>query len=255
MSVMALPIPTTPRRTTAHRAGLEGIARRYAELRRAMPWARVHYPVRVDPAPEVLSVLAELGASFEVTGPAELDRCRALGIPADRLSAVATDHDLGYAAGEGVPLVIVDRPEPLERVSPATTVLVQIEGTEPGHPPTRPGRGLPEAESLLLVAARAGHPVGVAMSVGTRADDVDAWSGPIHDAGWLARRLRGAGYELVALDLGGGLPAGAPVGMYGALIRAAMAAYLGDRLPGSVLVSPGRFLLGEARLHARRAGG
>lgn len=250
MSVMALPIPTTSRRTTARRAGLDGVARRYAELRQAMPWARVHYPVRSDPAPDVLHALADLGSSFEVAGPAELDRCRALGVPTDRLSATVTGHDVDYAGA--IPLVTVDRPEQLSRISPDATVLARVAGTEPGHPPTRAGCTLPQAESLLLAAARCGHPVGVSVSVGARADDVDAWSGPIHDAGWLARRLRGAGYELAALDLGGGLPADAPVGMYGALIRAAMAAYLGDRMPGAVLVGPARFLLGAGHGRTRR---
>src|SRR5262245_37257802 len=59
---------------------------RYAELRGYFPNATISYSVKSNPAPEIVSMLADVGASFEVTASSELDLCRSFGVPLDRIS-------------------------------------------------------------------------------------------------------------------------------------------------------------------------
>lgn len=65
---------------------------RYAELRGYFPHATICYAIRSNPAPEIVSMLADVGASFEVTGGSELDLCRSCSVPL---------HRIAHAGGSG----------------------------------------------------------------------------------------------------------------------------------------------------------
>ncbi len=70
---------------------LEVVAEKYRRLRAALPDATLHYAVKANPAPEILSLLVGLGARFDVASPAEIDMCVAAG--ADPAAAVVREHD------------------------------------------------------------------------------------------------------------------------------------------------------------------
>ena len=65
---------------------LDVVVRHLAELRTALPEAAVHYAVKANPEPEVVAVLAEAGASFDVASPAEIDLCLRQGVAPSRIS-------------------------------------------------------------------------------------------------------------------------------------------------------------------------
>jgi ornithine decarboxylase len=65
---------------------LDVVEARYRQLIEAMPVTRVLYAVKANPAREVLDRLAELGSSFDVASPGEIDRCLKLGIDPARLA-------------------------------------------------------------------------------------------------------------------------------------------------------------------------
>jgi ornithine decarboxylase len=58
---------------------LEVVEEKYQRLRAALPGATLHYAVKANPAPEILSLLVGLGARFDVASPAEIEMCVAAG--------------------------------------------------------------------------------------------------------------------------------------------------------------------------------
>ena len=65
---------------------LDVIEANYRELQRALPLARIFYAVKANPAPEVVTRLAGLGASFDTASRAEIELCLACGATPDRIS-------------------------------------------------------------------------------------------------------------------------------------------------------------------------
>src|SRR6202021_116795 len=77
----------------------------------ALPVPRVLYAVKANPAPEVLSRLAEIGSSFDVASPGEIERCLKLGIDPARLAfgnTIKKEKDIAYASRCGVRTFTVD---------------------------------------------------------------------------------------------------------------------------------------------------
>ncbi len=62
------------------------VARSYQEIRAAFPSARIYYAVKANPAPEIIELLRDCGASFDIASIYELDRVLGLGVTADRVS-------------------------------------------------------------------------------------------------------------------------------------------------------------------------
>lgn len=99
---------------------LPTIAHRYRRLRGLFPRAVVHYAVKANPAPEVVSLLAGLGASFDVASPAEAELCLRAGAAPDRLSygnTVKKASDVARVHGLGVRMFTVDSEPDLVNVS------------------------------------------------------------------------------------------------------------------------------------------
>lgn len=55
---------------------LDIIAEKYLTLSRLLPQAQVYYPMKANPAPEILKTLVELGSSFDTASVFEIEQCR-----------------------------------------------------------------------------------------------------------------------------------------------------------------------------------
>jgi ornithine decarboxylase len=239
---------------------LDVVEARYLELLAALPVSRVLYAVKANPAPEVLSRLAEIGSSFDVASPGEIERCLKLGIEPRRLSygnTIKKEADISYAFRSGVRTYTVDAPAELDKVrrqAPGSTVYVRIstDGAGADWPLSRKfGCSPAEALSLLRAASEAGHPVGVSFHVGSQQRDVTAWDKPLEVVASLTRSLRPEGIHLAGVNLGGGFPScyqdpAPPTAAYGEAILSSLAAHLGSDYAGEILVEPGRYLVGDA---------
>ena len=93
-----------PRPTPYVVMDLEVIAERYSALADALPGVALHYAVKANSAPEILRLLVDLGARFDVASPAEIEACLAAGASAEEMSFgntikrradVAAAHELG----------------------------------------------------------------------------------------------------------------------------------------------------------------
>jgi homospermidine synthase len=69
---------------------LDVVRRQYVSLTAALPGTEVFYAVKANPAPEVLSLLIELGSNFDVASREEIELCLGLGADPARLSYADT---------------------------------------------------------------------------------------------------------------------------------------------------------------------
>ncbi|MDR0312253.1 MAG: type III PLP-dependent enzyme, partial [Treponema sp.] len=64
---------------------LRAIKDNYLKLRDSFPYANIYYAVKANPHKAVISLLAGLGASFDIASCHELDLVMSLGITPDRV--------------------------------------------------------------------------------------------------------------------------------------------------------------------------
>ena len=232
---------------------------RYQVLRDALPGVALHYAVKANPAPQLLTTLLELGCRWDIASPGEIDAVLDIGGEPGQMSygnTIKKAADISYAAAHGVRRFTVDSlPELAEIIAlaPGATVLVRLATSGVGADRalgSKFGCPEPEAGHLLAVANDAGHPVGVAFHVGSQQRRPDAWDPPLAAAARLRAGLRTTGGDLAVISLGGGFPAttldAAPFDdRYGATIMASLARQLGPH-PPEVMAEPGRALVADA---------
>ena len=239
---------------------LEVVAERHRALIAALPDATIYYAMKANPEPEVIELLAELGCSFDVASPGEIERCLTLGISPERLSygnTIKKESDVAAAARAGVRTFAVDCDAELDKVArhaPDATVFVRLatDGAGADWPLSRKfGCGTGEAAKLALRATHLGLDVGVSFHVGSQQRDPRAWAGPLAEVADLFDGLVAAGGVPAGVNLGGGLPSRyvpttPDIAAYGATITSLVRHHLGRFLPMPVIIEPGRYLVGDA---------
>jgi len=247
--------PSTP----VLKVDTELVRLRYQVLRDALPGVALHYAVKANPAPQLLTTLLELGCRWDIASPGEIDAVLDIGGEPGQMSygnTIKKAADISYAAAHGVRRFTVDSLPELAKIialAPGATVLVRLATSGVGADwalGSKFGCPEPEAGHLLAVANDAGHPVGVAFHVGSQQRRPDAWDPPLAAAARLRAGLRTTGGALAVISLGGGFPAttldAAPFDdRYGATIMASLARQLGPH-PPEVMAEPGRALVAEA---------
>lgn len=231
----------------------------YLSLQSALPDVRLHYAIKANPAPPVLHRLQRLGCAWDVASPGEIRDVLAAGGRQQDLSygnTVKRVRDIAYAYATGVRTFTLDSPGELAKLvehAPGATLLVRITTSGMGADwalSSKFGCGTDEAERLLLAAARAGHPVGVAFHVGSQQRDPHAWRAPLQTTAALRDVLRAHGHDLAMVDLGGGFPChtvdlSPRLAKYGRRVMAAVRATFGRDVP-PLMAEPGRVLVADA---------
>lgn len=236
---------------------------RLAELRTALPGARVYYAVKANPAPEVLAAVAASGAGFDVASPGELGLALAAGADPSAVchaNPVRTPADVTAAHAAGVPLFVTDSAEDLAVLAvraPGADVLVRLAVDEQGSATPFGGKfGCSRSEAAALLG-RAGElglrAAGLSFHVGSQQTRPAAWAEAIAAA---AAVTFAAGLpRLPLLDLGGGFPVRyrepvPPLARFAEAIREAVRCSF-PQDPPELACEPGRFLVAEAgELHA-----
>ncbi len=245
---------------------LDVVRAQYRELAASFGFAEILYAVKANPAPDIIQVLAGLGAGFDLASDGEIERCFAHRIPASRLSfgnTVKRVADIERAYTQGIRLFAFDSAGELEKLAahaPDANVFCRLGVSDAGAqwPLTRKfGCSTEMAGHLLLEARRRGlHPIGLSFHVGSQQTDPHAWEQPIATATEIFRHCAGHGIELHLLNLGGGLPAHyrgdvPPISRYAETIEAALTRHFGSSLP-QIIIEPGRYMVGDAGiLHAQ----
>jgi ornithine decarboxylase len=238
---------------------LEAVRANYRALREELPEAAVFYAVKANPAPEVVSALAEAGSAFDVASVGEIDMCLAQGVAPESLSygnPIKKARDIAHAHARGVRRFTFDSDDDLDKLAanaPGAMVWCRflVDAEQSGTPFGKKfGCDPAMAARLLVRAAELGMDVrGACFHVGSQHTDPAAWVAGIAQAAEIGRATAAAGVVLGSLNIGGGFPASyvhaAPaLREHAAAIRAAVAEHFAE--PPELLIEPGRAVVATA---------
>jgi ornithine decarboxylase len=239
---------------------LDVVRDNYLGFARALPDTKVFYAVKANPAPEILALLAELGACFDVASVGETEAVLAAGATPDRISygnTIKKETEIATAFRLGVTMFAVDceaEVEKVARAAPGSRVICRIhcDGTGAEWPLSRKFGCEPEfATDILEHAYRRGlAPHGISFHVGSQQHNVEAWDRALASAAAVFRACSERGISLSMVNLGGGFPARyvrktPKLESYGKAIFRALRRHFGNRIPETI-VEPGRGLVGNA---------
>ena len=237
---------------------LGAVADGYRRMTAALPGITLHYAMKCNDFPPVLSTLAGLGCRFEIASARELDALLPLGVDPGQVlfsNPVKAPRQIERAYAAGVRRFAFDSVSELDKLAalaPGTDVYVRLAAPDiDSEVPSEGKFGVcPDtaAELLLTARDRSLRPYGIAFHVGSQMMRPVAWRAPLTVVGEVMAKLATDGVRLDMVDLGGGFPARYDVappaaGEYGAVIAAGLAAL---PYPVHVVAEPGRALVAEA---------
>jgi len=241
---------------------LDVIRRKYEELRRMIPFAKIYYAVKANPADEVVSLLRDLGSCFDIASIYELNKLLRLGVTPDRISygnTIKKERDIRYAYEKGVRLFVTDSHADLINIAnqaPGSRIFIRItvEGSETADWPLSRKFGChPDmAYDLVHKSQKMGlEPYGVSFHVGSQQRDIGIWDEAISKVQYLFTNLqKEKNIKLKMINMGGGLPANyifrtQEIEEYAAEINRYLHEDFGDDMP-EILMEPGRSLVADA---------
>ena len=235
-------------------------ARKYDDLRKAMPYADVYYAIKANPDETILRMLVERGSRFDIASIYELDWMLELGAAPDRLSygnTIKKARDIRYAYEKGVRLYASDSEGDVRKLAenaPGSDVFFRIlaDGMGADWPLSRKFGAQPEVvfDTILLAKSLGLNPRGISFHVGSQQKDVTQWRVAIKTCKELFEAVADRGIELDLINMGGGLPAHYyhPIEetyVYAAEITDYLREFFGDDFP-RIIIEPGRYMTGDA---------
>jgi ornithine decarboxylase len=241
---------------------LDVIKANYEALRVNFPYAAPYYAVKACPHDRVVSMLRDLGSSFDVASRWELDQLLGLGVSPERMSygnTIKKERDIAYFYEKGVRLFVTDSPSDLDKISraaPGSKVAFRLltEGLGADWPLSKKFGCHPDlVRQLIKLAVRLGlDPYGITFHPGSQQRDVGAWSSAITQAGMMFRWAREeANVRLRMLNMGGGFPADYveptdTLAQYAEDISRFLDNNFKDAWPEDIIIEPGRSMAGNA---------
>jgi ornithine decarboxylase len=239
---------------------LDVIRQRWDELKQSMPYAKIYYAVKANPAKEVLELLRDLGSCFDVASVYELRKILSLGVEPERISygnTIKKAHDIREFYNAGVRLYVTDSEGDLRNIAkeaPGAKIFVRIlaEGVFTADWPLSRKFGCqPDmAFDLLELAKKLKlQPYGVSFHVGSQQRDISAWDAAIAKVKLLFDWCRDSDIELKSINMGGGLPAqyidkNNTIDTYSSEITRFLHEDFEDDIP-EIIIEPGRSMVGD----------
>ena len=241
---------------------LRTIKENYLNLRSAFPYAKIYYALKANPDRAVVSLLAELGASFDLASRYELDLALSLGVSPERLSygnTIKKAKDIAYFYEKGVRLFATDSREDLRNIAacaPGSRVYVRIlvENTSTADWPLSRKFGCHSdmAYDLLVLANSSGlTPCGISFHVGSQQRDIGQWDDALAKTNYLFTSLEEEeNIRLSMINMGGGFPTSYiqptnDLSVYASEINRYLTDDYGSEMP-SIILEPGRSLVGNS---------
>ncbi|MFD4357943.1 type III PLP-dependent enzyme [Nocardia sp. NPDC058518] len=229
---------------------------------------RIRYAVKAAPVAELIALLDDEGAEFDVASIGEIDQCLELGVAPERLcygNPIKKSAHIARAFALGVRRYAFDTEDDLDRIAehaPGSEVECRFLSSAPeSRTPFGTKFGCSPAEALrLLVRA---HDLGLTVGgpyfhVGSQQLDPAAWRIGIEQAGEIVKALADKNIHVTAVNVGGGLPISyAEQAPELDAIAAAISSAAAEFLPAAtgLIVEPGRALVGNAgTIHAEVVG-
>jgi ornithine decarboxylase len=239
---------------------LDVVRDNYNAFARSLPDSKVFYAVKANPAPEILKLLAELGACFDVASISETEAALAAGASPDRISygnTIKKEREIAAAHKLGITLFAIDceaEADKVARAAPGSRVICRIHCDNAGAdwPLSRKFGCEPAyAADILEHAHRQGLiPLGISFHVGSQQNNVEAWDRALASTAAIFRTCAERGIFLSMVNLGGGFPAKyirktPKLEAYGKAIFRSLRKHFGNAIPNTI-VEPGRGLVGNA---------
>ena len=231
----------------------------YRSLRQALPDVDLYYAVKALPHPDLLAVLHDEGAGFDIASSGEIDALRQLHVVPRRTihtHPIKRDRDIRDALRYGCTTFVVDNPDELLKFIPYRNrvgILLRVSFRSQSalvDLSKKFGCSVEQVPAILDLADRAGiHVKGLSFHVGSQCTDTRQQVQAIETCNQLIRQHHDvATMPLSILDIGGGFPVSydgreVDIAAYCAPIRAAL-----SQLPSHVRViaEPGRFICAPA---------
>ncbi len=236
----------------------ERIRAQYRRLAAALPGVDLHYALKPLPRAEVIEVLREEGAWFDLATNGEVDLVRRLGVPATRCihtHPIKRDGDIRTAMDFGVTTFVVDNPDELRKFVKfrrRVSLLIRISFRSPDAVcdlSRKFGCDPESVPALLELAAQLGVEVaGFSFHVGSQAAGPEMHVRAIEVCRKLLLAASASGSALRILDIGGGFPVdygrpALPIEDFCAPIKAALSS-LSGRV--RIIAEPGRYIAAPA---------
>jgi ornithine decarboxylase len=239
---------------------LDVVRDNYSAFAKALPDSKVYYAIKANPAPEILKLLVEMGACFDVASVGETEAVLAAGATPDRISygnPIKKQSDIAAAYRLGVRLFAIDceaEAEKVARAAPGSQVICRIHCDNAGAdwPLSRKFGCEPAfAADILEFAHRQGLVAhGISFHVGSQQNNVEAWDRALASTAAIFRTCAERGINLSMVNLGGGFPAKyvrktPKLESYGKAIFRSLRKHFGNAIPNTI-IEPGRGLVGNA---------
>jgi len=238
------------------------VSKHYDALVENFQYAKIYYAVKANPAPEILTLLKNKGASFDIASIYELEKVLTLGVSPDRCSygnTIKKSKDIRSFYEKGVRMFATDSEADLRNIAiaaPGSRIYVRIltEGTGTADWPLsrKFGCQMDMAMDLLSLAHELGlDPYGVSFHVGSQQRDIGAWDAAIGKVKNIFERLKDENnITLKMINLGGGFPANYiqktnSLETYASEITRFIQEDFGDEFP-EIILEPGRSLISNA---------
>lgn len=192
------------------------IRRKYYELVRFFPGFRIYYAVKANDHPDVLSVIAGLGAGFEVASTSEVVKLIELGVGGHRMISSNSIKPLEFievCRQVGINYLCVDSKEEVDKIKyvfPEASLYIRLEVENPDSSWPLSGKfGVTEEEVediIRYIVRKKMRLVGVMFHVGSQNNSTEVLtkalllSKRVFD---IARRYK---VEMSILNIGGGFP-------------------------------------------------
>ena len=239
---------------------LDMVQQKFEEFRASFPYAKIYYAVKANPGKDLLTMLRDLGACFDIASIYELNHVLDLGVSPDRVSfgnTIKKAKHIREAYEKGVRLFVTDSEADVRNLAeeaPGSRVFFRVlmEALTADWPLSRKFGCQPRmVTELVSLAADLGlEPHGISFHVGSQQREISAWDAAIAKANYLFEWMEEEHIHLKAMNMGGGFPADYlsktnPLSVYAEEINRYMNLHFGDDVP-EIYLEPGRGLVGEA---------
>jgi len=241
---------------------LKTIKKNYQKLRENFPYADIFYAIKANPHEEIITMLNEMGACFDIASRYELDKVLKLGVSPERLSygnTIKKAKDIAYFYEKGVRMFATDSKDDLKNIAqfaPGSRVYVRIlveNTTSADWPLSRKFGCHPDMAYDLCIQARDSGliPYGISFHVGSQQRDIGQWNDAIAKTKYLMDSLEEEeDIKLEMVNMGGGFPASYvtpanDLSEYASEISRYLDDDFGEERP-RIILEPGRSLVGDS---------
>ncbi len=230
----------------------------YQALKYALPGVEHYYAVKSNADAQIISLLRDEGASFDVCTNGEIDIMRKCGIEARKClhtHPIKRDSDIRYALDFGIGLFIVDNEYELEKMVPyrdKAGILVRMSIQNPGclvNLSQKFGVVPTQTYSLIAKAHRMGLAVkGISFHAGSQNENPLKYIEALEYCRDICRKAALSGIVLEIIDIGGGFPINyltnvTPIQQFCQPINEYLTRYFSNY---RIIAEPGRFISGPS---------